>query len=303
MQGLIPVRFFHRMTFLQSLPNTLRPQHTWKGAKDNRLYGDSWGLPSSPLVVLLHGGGQTRHSWRRTALNIASAGFYAVTYDARGHGDSDWVGDGDYSDAAMVQDLLCVLRSLNSGFKPVLIGASMGGITGLVATGGGPVSAAALVFADVVHVTAQSGFERVRAFMASHSQGFESLQEVAQAIDVYQGKSTAHPPRKVDGLAKNLRLGADGRLYWHWDPRFLDSRDDLAAREKRLTQCVRQLTVPTLLVRGARSDVVSTESVHEFLALCPHASHVDVADAGHMLTGDDNDVFGRMVIDFILQNS
>ncbi len=289
------------MTTRKPLPGTPRPLHAWTGAHGNRLCGDTWGDPSAPPVVLLHGGGQTRHSWRRTALSLAQAGFHAVAYDARGHGDSDWVLGGDYGDAAMAQDLACVLCAIGSAgatARPVLIGASMGGITGLVAAGDGVVDAAALILADVVHTTAPAGFERVRGFMTRHAQGFASLEEAADAISAYRG---VQPDRRRSpaGLAKNLRQGADGRLYWHWDPRFLDGREDLVARAGRLTRCARRLAAPTLLVRGAESDVVTDEAVREFLALCPRASHVDVAGAGHMLTGDDNDAFGQVAIGFI----
>src|SRR5690606_6511512 len=102
------------------------------------------------------------------------------------------------------------------------------------------------------------------------------------------------------GLAKNLRQDANGRLYWHWDPRFIvGRREAMAARNVFLRECVREITAPTLLVRGGRSDVVTPEAVREFLELCPQASHVDVAGAGHMLTGDDNDAFGEVAIEFI----
>lgn len=285
----------------QPLPGTPRPMNAWVGAHGNHLRGDCWGDPSAPIVVLLHGGGQTRHAWRHTARALGSAGFYAVAYDARGHGDSDWIPDGGYGDQAMAEDLACVLRTIGAA-RPVLIGASMGGITGLVAAGSGVVDAAALILADVAHTTAQDGFARVRSFMARHGQGFASLDEAADAVGAYKGTDDV-PRRNPAGLAKNLRQGPDGRLYWHWDPRFLDGREDLAGRAQRLTQCVRQLRVPTLLVRGARSDVVTPQAVREFLALCPYASHVDVAGAGHMLTGDDNDVFGRVALDFIRQNT
>lgn len=270
--------------------------HTWMGIHGNRLCADSWGDPSAPPVVLLHGGGQTRHSWRRTARHLAAAGFYAVAFDSRGHGDSQWVDSGDYTEDALVQDLACVVRAIGTA-RPVLIGASMGGITSLVAVGDRVVDAAALILADVVHVTAVDGFERIRAFMAGHLHGFASLDEAAAAIGEYRGQKRRAGHH--GGLAKNLRQGCDGRLYWHWDPRFLDGRGDLARRNGRLTQCARQVQAPTLVVRGARSDVVTDEAVREFLTLCPQASRVDVPKAGHMLTGDDNDAFGEVAIRFI----
>ncbi len=272
--------------------------HTWRGVHENRLCADSWGDPTAPPVVLLHGGGQTRHSWRRTAQHLAHAGFYAVAFDSRGHGDSDWVDNGEYGEDALAEDLACVVRSMGA-VRPVLMGASMGGITSLVAVGNKVVDSAALILADVVHKTAVDGFERVRSFMARHSNGFASLKEAAAAISAY--RNDPRPAGTHQGLAKNLRQGSDGRLYWHWDPRFLVGRHDLAGRSLRLAQCARQVAVPTLVVRGARSDVVTNEAVGEFLALCPQARHIDVAEAGHMLTGDDNDVFGQVTTDFIRQ--
>ncbi len=269
--------------------------HAWMGANGNSLYGDSWGDPSAQAVVLLHGGGQTRHSWRHTARSLARAGFHAVAYDARGHGDSSWVSDGDYGEAAMAQDLACVVRTLSG--RPVLIGASMGGMTSLEAVGNGVVDAAALILADVAHISSSDGVGRVRDFMERHAHGFASLDEAADAITDYRGDKRRKGNAR--GLAKNLRRAADGRLYWHWDPRFLDARGDLVSRAERLGQCVRRLSLPTLLVRGEHSDVLTPAAVSQFMALCPRARHIEVAGAGHMLTGDDNDAFGQVAIDFI----
>jgi pimeloyl-ACP methyl ester carboxylesterase len=156
--------------------------------------------------VLLHGGGQTRHAWRHTARTLAQAGFQALAYDARGHGDSDWVADGHYGEAAMADDLACMLRAAGLA-RPVLIGASMGGITGLVATGTGVVDASALILADVAHTTAVQGFERVRDFMSRHAAGFTTLQEAAEAVSAYRGAPAAQPAGAGGGLARNLRQG------------------------------------------------------------------------------------------------
>lgn len=272
--------------------------HAWPGSQGNRLFGDSWGDPAAPPVLLLHGGGQTRHTWRRTGEHLARFGWHALAFDARGHGDSDWVADGDYGEEAMALDVAAVVQAIG-GRRPVLLGASMGGITSLVAVGQGLVDAAALVMADVVHATASEGFERVRAFMADHAGGFASLDEAAQAIARYKRSGRAQGTHQ--GLAKNLRLGGDERFYWHWDPRFIEGRraQDLPKRNARLAAYARRISVPTLLVRGAQSDVVTEESARAFLELCPQAEYVNLAGAGHMLTGDDNDAFGQVAAGFI----
>src|SRR5690606_18156983 len=95
-----------------------------------------------------------------------------------------------------------------------------------------------------------------------------------------------------------------GRWYWHWDPRFIRNREGVDGQEglvdhDRLADAARKVTIPTLLVRGRMSDIVSDEGVRELRTLIPHAEVVDVAGAGHMVAGDRNDAFNQAVIDFI----
>jgi len=270
--------------------------YRWQGARGVQLAGDSWGDSRHPLVVLQHGGGQTRHAWRGTGQVLGDAGYHAVAFDARGHGDSDWAEEGAYSQDVMVQDLQCVLRALDN--RPcVLVGASMGGGTSLVAAGEHAVETTALVLVDIAPRIEPEGVEHIQAFMRRNPDGFASLDEVADAIAGYQ----PHRPRpaNLQGLAKNVRLGADGRFHWHWDPRFLQGHRDLARRQARLEACARALAVPTLLVKGAKSDVLTDEGVREFMKLAPRSEYVNIISAGHMVAGDRNDAFGKAVVEFL----
>lgn len=269
--------------------------HRWAGTGGVEIAGDSWGDPGGPPVVLLHGGGQTRHAWKNTGARLAERGYHPVALDARGHGDSGWALDGDYGRPAMVDDLVAVLGSIGAT-RPVLVGASMGGDTALLAVGEGRIDAGALVLVDTAPTLDRGGVDVIRSFM-DRPEGFASLDEAAEAIQRYQ----PHRPRRGrrEGLAKNLRQGPDGRYYWHWDPGFHAESVDLDARTRHLRSCARKVQVPTLLVRGAMSEVLTREAVAEFLALCPQAEHVDVADAAHMLVGDRNDVFADAMIAFL----
>ena len=280
------------------LPGTPEPMHVWPGAGGVRIAGDSWGDPNGPLVVLQHGGGQTRHAWKGAGEKLGAAGYCAVAFDARGHGDSDWAPDGKYGQDVMVEDLGCVVAALGDR-RPVLVGASMGGGTSLVATGEDRVDATALVMVDVGPRIEQAGFDNIQAFMSQKPEGFVSLDEVADAIATYQPHRRR--PRTLDGLAKNVRLGADGKYHWHWDPRFRPGRHDMEKRRERLEACSRRLTLPTLLVRGGLSDVLSEEGAQAFLELCPHSEYINVTGAGHMVAGDRNDVFGDAVIAFLMR--
>jgi pimeloyl-ACP methyl ester carboxylesterase len=278
------------------LPSTPEPMHRWPGRNGISIAGDVWGNPAGPLVVLQHGGGQTRHAWKGTGQALAAAGYYAIAFDARGHGDSEWAADGLYGQDAMVQDLKCVIAALGQPC-PVLVGASMGGGTSLVAVGEGHVHASALVLVDIAPRIETKGVANIEAFMKQKPEGFDSLEEVAAAIATYQPQRER--PKSLAGLAKNVRLGSDGKYRWHWDPRYRAAAFDLERRQARLEACARALSVPTLLVRGGLSDVLSEEGAQHFLALCPHSEYVNVTSAGHMVAGDRNDVFGTSMKDFL----
>jgi pimeloyl-ACP methyl ester carboxylesterase len=279
------------------LPDTPTPMQYWDGVKGVRIAGDYWGPAEGPLVVLLHGGGQTRHAWKGTGERLAACGYRTVALDARGHGDSDWATDGDYLQATMVDDLVAVLRQIDPHARPVLVGASMGGGVALKAIGEDHIDATALVLVDIAPRIEPAGVEKIRSFMSAQPDGFASLDEVADAIASYQPHRDR--PTNLAGLAKNLRLGEDGKFHWHWDPVFMQGPRDLGARQAQQEQSARKVTVPALLVRGGLSDIVSEQGAREFLALCPHAEYIDVVGASHMVAGDRNDVFADSVIEFL----
>lgn len=249
-------------------------------------------------VLLLHGGGQTRHSWRRTGLNLAANGWRALAVDARGHGDSEWAADGDYALTAHARDLVAVATELDRA--PVVVGASMGGMAGLLAQGAHPDLARALVLVDITPVAEADGVRRVTDFMRDGLAGFDSLDAAAAAVAAYN-PHRPRPPRP-DGLRKNLRL-RDGRWYWHWDPRMISHRENgperAADREHAARSAARRITVPTLLIQGGQSDVVGPDGVRDLLQLIPHARHIAVDGAGHMVSGDDNDVLTEGLLAFL----
>ena len=141
------------------------------------------------------------------------------------------------------------------------------------------------------------GARRIQAFMNQKPEGFDTLQEVADAIANYQPHRPR--PRLLDGLAKNVRLGADGKYHWHWDPARRRSWGDRKAYRERLHACADHLNLPTLLVGGGLSDVLSEAGAQSFLKQCPHAEYVNVANAAHMVAGDRNDIFAESVIAFL----
>ncbi|MCP5026937.1 MAG: alpha/beta hydrolase [Actinomycetia bacterium] len=281
----------------ERLPGTPEPGRYWTGLNGVALAGDEFGPVGHQPVILLHGGGQTRHAWKDTGEKLAAAGYHVVSLDARGHGDSAWAPDEDYGYETMAADIALVAAGF--GRPPVLVGASMGGICALVGIGELLVQASALVLVDIAHRTNPKGVARIREFMDAKPDGFESLDEVADAVAAYQPHRPR--PKNVDGLAKNVRLAPNGRLRWHWDPAYRAQRSsiDQRHRSRRMTRCARNLDLPVLLVRGGLSDVLTEEDAHAFLELAPHAEYANVTNAAHMVAGDRNDVFGGAVVEFL----
>lgn len=288
-------------------PAVSRIRINLQGADGNLLSGDLFAPqePSRGLVLLLHGGGQTRHAWRYTGTALAAEGWTTVALDQRGHGDSAWVEDGDYSFSAYARDLTAASEQLEADFgtAPLLVGASLGGIAGMLArksnSRGSPLRG--LVLVDITPVTREGGTDHIIEFMASNAgSGFDSLEDAADAIARY----LPHRPRpkSLNGLKRNLRQGPDGRFRWHWDPRFIDARrldGRDAERDARLSEAARTLEIPVLLVRGLESELVGDDEVRAFLDLVPHGKAVDVAGARHMVAGDVNDVFTEKVSAFL----
>jgi non-heme chloroperoxidase len=281
----------------RSSPPASRPV-TFEGRDGLRLAGDAYGDPAAPPVVLLHGGGQTRHAWGGTAAALAHAGWHALALDLRGHGDSAWDEDGDYSVDALAADLRAVIAALDT--PPAVVGASLGGITALLAEGEAPEPLTrAIVLVDVAPRVEPLGVHRIISFMTGKPEGFATLEEAADAVAAYNPHRPR--PKDVSGLQKNLRRGADGRYRWHWDPAVIGGsrRPNATQNPERQEDAARRLRVPTLLVRGRVSDLLSERGAQAFLALVPHAKYADVSGAGHMVAGDRNDAFTRAVVDFL----
>ena len=254
--------------------------------------------PRRPTIVLMHGGGQTRHSWGTAARALAARGYGVVNLDARGHGDSGWSSDGRYGLDRLALDLQKVMETLPG--RVALVGASMGGGTALTYVGRGHrPEAAALVLVDIVPQVEQAGAERIRAFMRANPDGFATVEEAADAVSTYY----PHRPRPKDvgGLLKNLRRRPDGRLRWHWDPHVIDGPHivEPPTFQATLAEASRHVRIPTLLVRGLQSDIVSDAGVAALRRDLPALEVYDIAGAGHMVAGDRNDAFNDGIVAFL----
>jgi pimeloyl-ACP methyl ester carboxylesterase len=275
----------------------------FSGAEDNSLVADLWDGRGHP-VVLFHGGGQTRRAWDTTAKRLMMAGLRAITVDQRGHGESEWVSSRDYTFSAYAEDVAAIVGQVADKFHvaPSAVGASLGGIASIAAELRHGPMLDTLVLVDVIPRMDPEGVARIQGFMGDRmEEGFANLDEAAAAIAAYlpnRKRAVSH-----DGLRKNLRLDADGRYRWHWDPGFITSDRNINAGAVELMgeimTGVPKLHVPMLVVRGMESELVHEDYVREFVDMAPDASYVDVSGAGHMVAGDKNDAFCDAILGFL----
>ena len=276
-----------------------------KGAGGIALAAEITGAPDAMPVLLAHGGGQTRRAWRRVTDDLADAGFRAIAFDMRGHGDSAWSSSGAYELRDFAADLVAVASQMDR--KPALVGASLGGLAGLLAEGElARGSFASLTLVDIAPRMEPDGVMRVVGFMEQHVEtGFGSPDEAADVIARYM----PHRSRRGAGagLRHYLRQKDDGRYYWHWDPAFI--RNIMAARRsnpqnqehqfQELSTAAANLSLPLHLIRGAASDLVSEEAIAHLRQVAPHAEYTDIANATHMVVGDANDAFSNAILGFL----
>lgn len=266
-----------------------------------RIAYDTSGPVGGEPVILIHGGGQTRHAWRGTKARLAELGYHVMSLDQRGHGESDWAGRSGYCWENYAEDIRHMIR-VHRVERPVcLVGASLGGISSLLAAameaGAGRASVSGIVLVDVTFKIRPEGAGRIRSFMTANPEGFESLEEAAEAIAAYR---SGHRPRTdLSGLKKNLRLHR-GRYYWHWDPNMFPEAGVTDSHQMILTRYpVNNVTCPVLLIKGSASDIVDDDGVADLKSRLPALQYEVVDRAGHMVVADENDAFHATIEKFL----
>lgn len=254
-------------------------------------------LQADSTLLFAHGFGQTRGAWLRTGSALAAEGYAGLSYDARGHGESARnASDTSYTGEQFADDLIIVAGEHVQ--PPVLIGASMGGLFGLLAEARWPGLFRAMVLVDITPRWEEAGMQRILAFMTAFPDGFDSLEHASDIIAAYLPHRRSR--KTPDELRELLREGDDARWRWHWDARLIDDLvRDSAQHQDSIADAARAIRCPVLLISGGRSDLVSSRTVEEFQVLVPHATHAHLPHATHMLAGDDNDAFTTTVLGYL----
>lgn len=243
-----------------------------------------WGTRRRPVVLFLHGGGLTAHTWDLPCLLLRER-YHCLALDLRGHGDSEWSPQMDYGLEAHAGDVEAFVEHLGlDGFT--LVGMSLGGLAAIAYAGRHAARLRALTLVDVGPEMRIEGSRRIADFIAAPAE-FDS---VDQAVE----RALSFNPRRDRGLLRksllhNLRRLPNGRLTWKHDRRFGVQVDleDWARRCRALWDEVPKITCPTLVVRGAQSDIFHDEDAAKLAGALPRGEWVRIEDAGHTVQGDN----------------
>ncbi len=259
------------------------------------LAGEAYGEPSDPPVLFFHGGGQSRSAWRGSARTVGAAGYYGITFDLRGHGDSGWAADGDYLLDAFGRDVERLIAQFN---RPVtLVGASRGGQAALVGGSRHPDRVRLIMLADVAPLMRDDGVDGIRTFFAEGEAGFSSLDEAADSLARHLDQ-----PRIADAakLARSMQQDITGRWRWRWDPA-TGRREFLhpPSENEAVLAAAARVTAPIVLVRAEHSHLLTDEGVAKFKELAPQLQVVTAMGVGHMFTADRNDGFAAELLEWL----
>jgi esterase len=244
-----------------------------------------WGTSGRPPIVFLHGGGLNAHTWDLVCLSLRPQ-HHCFALDQRGHGESEWSPVMDYTTESQVGDLEAFVDRLGLD-RFVLVGMSLGGANSLAWAGRHSQRLAGLVLVDVGPETRAAGAQKIAAF-TSEKKPFDSIDEV---IDRALSFNPRRDPRLLRlSLRHNLRQTPKGQWVWKYDQRHRGAAPDPDAQARRralLWDAAGKVQCPTLVVRGAQSDVFHDEDAERLAGALARGRWVRVENAGHTVQGDN----------------
>lgn len=252
-----------------------------------------WGTRGQPVILMLHGGGQQAHSWDFISLPLSEQ-YHILALDQRGHGDSDWAADGDYSIEAHQADLDGFIAALDlRDFH--LIGHSMGGRNSYVWASRHPATLRSLVIVDTGPVAQSRGRNRIQNFRELPDE-LDSFEEFAARVQEYTGRSRE---QTLGALQYSIRQRPDGKWSWKYDKLLrTPGRSSPAWSESQLWEAVSKIDCPTLITRGGDSDIFADETMRRMQQVIPNCASVTIPAAGHLVAGDNPAAFLAAVQNF-----
>ena len=255
-----------------------------------------WGDPDVRPMLMLHGMAQSAHTWDFAALALSDR-YRVLALDQRGHGDSDWAPDGDYSLDAHLRDITSFVEAMELR-DLVMVGLSMGGRNAFSFAALHPELVRALVIVDIAPVSGRSGASAIRTFIERVDE-LDTFEEFVERVKGYNPRRSREQIR--GSLAHNLRRVPSGRWTWKYDKvlRSPPRPQPGPGYVERQWDYIERVECPTLVVRGAYSKVLTQEIAEETVGRLRHGSLAVVDDAGHLVPGDNPPGFIGALEDFL----
>ena len=277
--------------------NDNAPQDKFVTANGMRFHYLEWGSAANPPMLLLHGFAQTCHSWDFVALGF-SDDYRVIVLDQRGHGDSDWAADGDYSPETQQNDISAVVNEI--GLEDfTLMGLSMGGRNSFTYAANNPDRVRALVIVDAGPQNMQQGTQNIRNFVQQDDE-LDSVDAFVERVLKYNPRRA---PEQIRGsIMHNLKQLPNGKWTWKYDKRLRRPGRRMGSdpeTEKRLWGYLEALQCPTLLVRGGASDIIAMDTAEKMRNVIPNSQMATIEGAGHLVMGDSPAGFQRAVTEFL----
>jgi len=255
-----------------------------------------WGNDGLRPILFLHGGALTAHTWDLCCLALRDE-FHCLALDQRGHGDTDWAPDADYSIAAQREDVRGFVDKLGLD-RFILAGMSMGAINALAFAIHYPEKLSHLVIIDAGPEIRRPGSRRIRDFVNGGANP-ESLDAIIERALAFNPRRDPKILRR--SLMHNLRQQTDGNWVWKYDRKRFQQmdRDAHTAERRALADGLAKITVPTLVVRGAESDVFHKEDAERLAQRLPDGRYVTIPRAGHTVQGDNPKELAEALREFL----
>ena len=274
------------------------PESKFVEANGLKFHYLDWGSPDNPVILLLHGFAQQAHSWDFVALSFADK-YRVIALDQRGHGDSEWATDGDYSPEIQQVDIRAIIHALSLD-QFILMGLSMGGRNAFTYAANAPGKIKALIIVDSGPQNLEKGSQNIRNFVEQD----DELNSVGDFVARVMKYNPSRDPIQIRGsIIHNLKQLPNNKWTWKYDKslRAPGARSRMITPELalRLWGYLESLQCPTLVVKGDRSDVFSERTADEMHSRIPMSKLAVVENAGHLVTGDNPSGFQKVVTKFI----
>ena len=264
--------------------------------RHQRFHFLEWGAPEAPTIVLLHGGHQSAHSWDLVSLHLAQK-YRVLALDQRGHGDSEWARDWDYSNNTMALDAEAFIRTMGLE-KPVVMAHSMGGRNALLLAKNAPDFMRGLVIVDVGPEVSEKGREIISSFVRKN-QEFDDLEHFVRNVRKYDPyRSREHIERTVK---YNMIQRIDGKFVSKCDsnPRRAGAAPQTAQNDNVSLEEAGGFDFPVLIVRGETSNILEPDAAERFRDALPQGRLVTVPECGHNVHSQNTHGFIEAVGPFL----